>query len=311
VSRPRRGRTLTPAAAMVLAVLALLVLAWLLAQPAGVTPLGTPYQNLPAIRIWAAVAAGSMIISVGMVVALWRADPAWKTPDNGWRRWTPPLLYAALAVATYSTERGLSAMDLTPALPTSVSVRSGLVNVVGALAAAPSVLGLWAISARLRELTEQLADPKAAVNPAAVMPLLLHAGRQGQRYLVALTVIISVKVLTAGVLRKALLAAGYPPDELPSTLLLLHGLFLTAWVLAVYLPFYLNWHAWVARIVEASYPLPQSGLPTNDWVDDRSRLEQVLHGNDTLKQNLTAAFAVLAPFGGSLIGLIIPELKGH
>ena len=293
-----------------LAVLALLLLDLLLAQPAGSTPRGTPYHDLPAFRIWAATAAASIAVFVAMAVALWRRDPAWKRPDHGWRRWAPPLLYAALAVLTFLAEHALLALDLTPALPTPVSVRLSLVYVVGALAAAPAVLGLWAVYARLRELDQELADPSAAVSPAAVMNLLLHAGRQAQRYLLGLTVIVSVKVLITGVMRKALLAAGYPPDQLPSLLLLLHGLFLTVWVLSVYLPFYLTWHACLARFMEASYPPPQTGLPTKDWVDNRERLKQVLHGNATLKQNLTAAFGILAPFGGSLLSLAIPQLTG-
>lgn len=310
MNQQRPAHALTPAAATVLAALALLLLGALLAQPAGSTPRGTPYQDLPAFRVWAAAAAASMIVSVAFAVALWRIDPAWRGPDRGWRRWIPSLLYAALVVLTYLAERALLALDLTPALPAPVSVRLLVVYVVGALAAAPAVLGLWAVYGRLRELNQELAGPSAAVSPAAVMSLLLHAGRQAQRYLIGLTVIVSMKVLTTGVLQKALLAAGYPDDQLPSIWLLLHGLLLAAWVLAVYLPFYLTWHACVTRFMEASYPPPQTGLPTKDWVDDRKVLEKVLHGNATLKQNLTAAFGILAPFGGSLLGLAIPQLKG-
>jgi hypothetical protein len=295
---------------MVLAVLALLLVGLLLAQPAGNAPAGTPYRDLPAFRIWAAVTAASMVMSLAMAVGLWRSDSVWPGPEQGWRRWTPPLLYAVMVVLAYLAERALLALDLTPALPASVSVRLGLVYVVGALASGPAVLGLWVVYARLRDLNKELAEPGAAARAAAVMSLLGRAGRQAQRYLIGLTVIVSVGVVTAGVLRKALLAAGYPSGQLPASWLLLHGLFLTALVLAVYLPFYLSWHSCVARFVEASYPLPQTGLPTQDWVSDRERLEQVLHGNATLKQNLTAAFGVLAPFGGSLLGLAIPQLQG-
>jgi hypothetical protein len=61
VSRLRRGRTFNPALATVLAVLALLLLAWLFAQPTGVTPRGTPYRDLPAFRIGAAAGAAAMV----------------------------------------------------------------------------------------------------------------------------------------------------------------------------------------------------------------------------------------------------------
>jgi hypothetical protein len=310
VSQQRPWHTLTPALTTVLAVLALILLGLPLAQPAGSTPRGTPYQDLPAFRIWALVGAVSMLTSFAVAVGLWRSETAGRGQDRGVLRWVPRVLYVALAVLVYLVERAFLALDLTPALPAEVTARWGLLFVVGALAATPAVLGLWRVCARLGELKGGPEGPSAAVTTEVFMSELRRAGKHAQRCLVGLTVIVSVGVVTTAVLRKALLAAGYPPDQLPASWLLLHGAFLTALVLLVYLPFFLSWHACVARFVEASYPLPEPGLPTDEWIKDRERLERVLQGNTTLKQNLSAAFGILAPFGGSLLGLVLPGLKG-
>jgi hypothetical protein len=124
-----------------------------------------------------------------------------------------------------------------------------------------------------------------------------------------LAVLLTVGVVQTGVLRQALLAAGYPTEQFPASWLLLHGAFLAAVLLLVYLPFFLAWRSYVTGLVEVFYPVPEAGLPTDDWIGDRERLERILQGNSTLKQNLSAAFGVLAPLGGSLMGLVLPGLK--
>jgi hypothetical protein len=86
------------------------------------------------------------------------------------------------------------------------------------------------------------------------------------------------------------------------------GGFLTAVAALVYVPFVVAWRSFVAQLVQAVYPLPESGLPTDDWLGDRNRLRGFLHGDASPKQTAAGVFGVLAPFGGSLLSLIIPEL---
>ena len=86
---------------------------------------------------------------------------------------------------------------------------------VGAFAAAPAVLGLWLVHAELRGLRDALERPGS--DPAAdVVTDLRRWWKDGQRCLSGLAVIISTGLLSAGVLRKALLAAGYTETQFPA-----------------------------------------------------------------------------------------------
>ena len=76
----------------------------------------------------------------------------------------------------------------------------------------------------------------------------------------------------------------------------------------VYIPFVVSWRSFVAQLVQIIYPLPESGLPTDEWLGDRDRLRGFLHGDAPLKQTLAGVTGVLAPLGGSVLSLIIPEL---
>ncbi|MDT7698085.1 MAG: hypothetical protein QOJ30_410 [Pseudonocardiales bacterium] len=129
-----------------------------------------------------------------------------------------------------------------------------------------------------------------------------------QQCLVGLVVIGTTAVLGIGFLGKALLATGYSPAQVPGAWLLVLGGFLTAVAALVYVPFVVAWRSFVAQLVQAVYPLPESGLPTDEWLGDRNRLRRFLHGDASLKQTAAGVFGVLAPFGGSLLSLIIPEL---
>jgi hypothetical protein len=315
VSRQRLGRILRPALATVLAVGALLLLGWLLHQAPGVTPRGAPYRDLPAFRVWAVVCAVAIVTSFAVAVALWRSDPAWRgaawrEPERGLLRWAPHLLYGVLVVLIYLAERAFLALDLKPPLPAQVVLRLASLFVLEALAASPMVLGLWRAYGWLRERTGRLEGPNPAVRPeGVVVGELRRVGRYAQRCLAGLAVLLTVGVVQTGVLRQALLAAGYPTEQFPASWLLLHGAFLAAVLLLVYLPFFLAWRSYVTGLVEVFYPVPEAGLPTDDWIGDRERLERILQGNSTLKQNLSAAFGVLAPLGGSLMGLVLPGLK--
>ena len=69
-----------------------------------------------------------------------------------------------------------------------------------------------------------------------------------------MAVIISTGLLSAGVLRKALLAAGYTETQFPALWLLVYGAFFTVPPLLVYVSLLLTWRDCVARVMEIVHP---------------------------------------------------------
>jgi hypothetical protein len=299
-----------PAVTAVLAVLVLMLGSAVLARAGGMTLRGTLYRDSPAFRIWALVAAADMLLWLVIGIELWRRGRLLAPHERGMPRWAPPVLYVALAVTVYVIVREFFTPDLTPALPVDVASRWLLLLVVGLLACGPAVLGLWLVYLRLRGLSDVLASSESRPVAAVFVPELRTLWTYAQSCLVGLVVITFTYVLQTGFLRKALLATGYPPDQVPISWLLLLGGFLTVVALLVYSPFFLTWTGSVARLLEVAYPLPANGLPTDEWLADRNRLQGFLNGSATLKQNLSVLLGTLAPFGGSLLSAILPELKG-
>ncbi len=301
-----------PAVMTVLAVLALVLLSTLLARAGGMTLQGTLYRDSPAFRIWALAAAADILMWLVMAIELWRLGRLLEPRERGMPRWAPPVLYVlyvALAATVYVIVQELLTPDLTPTPPVDVASRWVLLLVVGLLASGPAVLGLWLVYLRLHNLNAVLATSDSRPIAAEFVPELRTLWRYAQTCLVVLVVIASTYVVQSGLLRKALLATGYPPEQIPGSWLLLLGGFLTALALLVYSPFFRTWSGCVARLLEVTYPLPVNGLPTDQWLADRSRLQGFLNGTPTLKQNLSVLAGILAPFGGSLLSAILPELE--
>jgi hypothetical protein len=99
-----------------------------------------------------------------------------------------------------------------------------------------------------------------------------QCGGYAQQCLAGLVVIVTTGVVATGLLGKALLATGYSPAQAPASWLLVFGGFFTAVSALVYIPFVVAWRSLVAQLVQAIYPLPETGLPTDEWPGDRNRL---------------------------------------
>ncbi len=301
---------LAPALATLLFVLVLLVVTALLAWPTATTLEGTPYGEEPAFRLWALVTASAMLVWLLISARLRRLGRAWKPHHPSTGRWAPPVLYAALAVAVCVVLRAFLAAPLTPPLPLALAARWWLVLIVGLVAAGPAVLGLWLVYLRLRDLSAALPHRGAPTVTGESMHHLRALWGYAQQCLGGLVLIVTTGVVATGLLGKALLATGYSLAQAPAAWLLVFGGFLTAISALVYIPFVISWRSFVARLVKVVYPLPESGLPTDEWLGDRNRLRGFLHGDAPLKQTVAGVFGVLAPLGGSVLSLIIPELHG-
>jgi hypothetical protein len=308
--RTRGARSIVrPAVATVLAMLALVLLSTLLVRAGGMTVQGTLYRDSPSFRIWALAAAGIILVWLVIAFGLWRLGRRLQPPERSMPPWTLPVLYAGLGAILYVIVREFLTPDLNPGLPVDVALRWLLLLVVGLLASAPAVWGLWLVYLRLKELGDAVAASDSRPSAAVVVPELRTLWKYAQSCLVGLVAIAFTYVLQNGLLRKSLLSTGYTSEQVPAAWLLLLGGFLVALSVLVYSPFFFTWSGTVARLLDAIYPLPANGLPTDQWLKDRDRVRVFLDASNTLKQNLSVLAGVLAPLGGALLSTILPQLK--
>ena len=176
---------------------------------------------------------------------------------------------------------------------------------VAEIAAAPSVLTVWLVHARLRQVDDTL----RRAQPEGLLTELVSAKADLGRCLAALSLIASTGLINTAVLRKAYLAQGMAPELFPSTTVLLYGAGLTAIVALIYVPAYLRWRDEAAELVKAVYPTPADARPSEDWANGRARLRELIGIDVPVSKTLAAAFGILAPLATSLLSVYLPELK--
>ncbi|WP_196425758.1 hypothetical protein [Amycolatopsis camponoti] len=176
---------------------------------------------------------------------------------------------------------------------------------VAEVAAAPSVLTVWFVHTRLRQLDTALLRGK----PGDVLVQVVSLKTELGRCLTALSFIASTGLVNTALLRKAYLTEGMKPEVFPATTVLLYGAGVTAIVTLIYVPAHLRWRDHAVALVEAVYPVPADARPTEDWADGRARLRELAGVDAPLTKTLAAAFGILAPLVTSLFGVLLPGLK--
>lgn len=172
---------------------------------------------------------------------------------------------------------------------------------VAEVAAAPSVLTVWLVHARLRQLER--------AEPASALAQLVTAKADLGRCLTALSLIASTGLVNTALLRAAYLAHGMQPEAFPATTVLLFGAGVTAIVALVCIPVHLRWRDAALALVDAVYPLPADARPTEDWANGRARLRDLAGVDAPVTKTLSVAFGILAPLATSLLGVYLPGLK--
>jgi hypothetical protein len=226
-------------------------------------------------------------------------------------RMVRPLSRASLAVslAAYAVVCGIVLAALTGhgppgGLPTVGFVMPPL-YLVAEIAAAPSVLTVWLVHARLRQLDDTLRQAE----PAGALAHLVSAKADLGRCLSALSLIASTGLVNTAMLRRAYLAQGMKPEVFPATTVLLYGAGVTAIVALIYIPVHLRWRDSALTLVETVYPVPADARPSEDWMNGRVRLRDLAGVDAPLTRTLSAAFGILAPLATSLVGVYLPGLK--
>jgi hypothetical protein len=261
----------------------------------------------PEFLLWSALIAVTVVV-YGLLFT-------WSLPlAAGWRRliavpvWQPLALYVALG----SCVLVFLWVALAPAPYSQVNnapITRGML-VLGLVAAAPTVLGLWLIYARLRLVAQLLAGETSVTRRADDLLADLLGCRQGMSSCLAfMSIIVSTALVDAGALRKALLSHGVTEKQFPAEAVLLYGAFFTLITLLIYVPAFLTWRSRALAFVDVLYPLPADARPSEGWTADRARLIQLLGTEAAVSKNVTSAFGILAPLGTSVLSVVIPGLN--
>jgi hypothetical protein len=198
-----------------------------------------------------------------------------------------------------------------PALPLDhFSLRTRTVLAIGLATAAPTVVTLWLVAERLRQLRLLLAADAPMSNAGDRVEELRTLWRCSVRSLAAASVSVSLAVVLAGALRNALLAYNRTrlEKDFPASSLLLYGAFFTVAFAAVYMPTLLTWRGRARQLVDAVYPVPDDGKPDEGWMKGRAVLEQLLGINIGFMAQLSGMLAIFGPLATSFLAGFIPQL---
>jgi hypothetical protein len=260
-----------------------------------------------AFSIWSSLVAASAVVFALVFCHALPLATGWR--EVGVRALWPVAAYVVFA-AMVTTFLWAGGGVLTQLRPPAVLPVSRVLVVLGLIAAAPAVLGLWLVHTRLRRISERLSGPTEPPTRAVdVLEDLLGCRRAIGTCLTVFALIVTIATVDSGAQRKAFLATGTPPERFPPEWVLLYGALFTALSLLLYVPAFVAWRTRCRRLIDELYPLPADVRPSADWVDGQARLTQVLGADLTVGKNLTAAFGILAPLATSVLAVAIPGLK--
>ncbi|TCO60946.1 hypothetical protein [Actinocrispum wychmicini] len=257
--------------------------------------------------VWSALIAASAVVFVFLFFHALPLATGWR--EAGAHGRGPLLCYIAFAMAilAFLWAGGGPITQLRPAAALPVS---RVLVLLALTAAAPTVLGLWLVTTRLRRISQALSAPTDPPTRAdAVLADLIDCRRATSVCLTVLATIITIAVIDSGAQRKAFLATGIPPEKFPPEWVLLYGALFTAISLLLYVPTFVTWRTRCMLFVDQCYPLPADARPTAAWVEGRTRLISVLGADMTVAKSLTTAFGLLAPLAVSVLSVVVPGLK--
>jgi hypothetical protein len=254
-----------------------------------------------AVAVWVAMSLGQLQ-TVGELRSLFgNGRPAIPLPGLFG-------LYALYAAVLFAV---LTLGGRGPVLPLDhFSLRTRTILVIGLATAAPTVVSLWLVAERLRQLHLLLAADPPLSDVGGRVEELRTLWRCSVRSLAAASVTVSLAVVLAGALRNALLAYDRARWEtaFPASSLLLYGAFFTVAFAAVYMPTLLTWRNRARQLVDAVYPIPDDGKPDEGWMKGRAALEQLLGINIGVTAQLSGMLAIFGPLAISFLAGFVPQL---
>jgi cytochrome bd-type quinol oxidase subunit 2 len=190
--------------------------------------------------------------------------------------------------------------------PFDVQWRVALAIAVVAAAAVPWVALVWA--------AHDLLHRRAFLGPAtgSDVPALREAWALVTSIVFVFAMIVVISLVTTGALRAAWLSQDGDREALleafPSSDVLLYGAFFALLLAAITFPLVASYRQFALRLVNGSKPIPADGQVTKDWMEDRARLEALVHLDIGVFRNPLTALSVFTPLVTAALAAFIPEL---
>jgi hypothetical protein len=179
------------------------------------------------------------------------------------------------------------------------SLKVGLLTLVGALVSLVAARGVWFVHGGLKQLADERLDTRSAMSTFLALQSELY------RFLGTLGAILGLLILSTSAQREAVLAYA-PKTEYGYELVLVYGFFFSILVASVYLPTYLTLVHVGTGIRDAYFPQVLPSSP--DWegrTAKREKLGSLLELQTGPLGRFKASVAILTPFIGSLVGLLL------
>jgi hypothetical protein len=279
--------------------------------------------------IWRAIAGATLVV---FAVLTFQAIRILQYPDR-WGMFPAPsrrgryLFCAAVGATALATSRLLNPAAA-PDLPVQhLQLRTGGVLVAGLLASIPWLTIVWLAHAECQDLERELPrrtnshlanDYAAAMQDApgdsvhfrSAVERLLQLWQLLLFCVGAFTIGVVAAVATSGALRGAFVAA-HPDraDEFPPSNVLLYGGMFALGLAIIAVPMAMQWRSRAQELVDHACPLPPDGKPTEEWMEERHRIEHLLHLDISILHN-PLTVRVFAPLLVSALAAFLPQFAG-
>jgi hypothetical protein len=272
--------------------------------------------------VWRSVSAVALVVFLLLTVQAVRvlqAPSDWGFHPERHRR-RNYLLTATGAAVTIALYR-LTIHGDGPRVPVDhLDSRTNVVMLVALVPAVPWLAVVWLAHAECRDLNKftragnefanamqdtRPNDPELYRNAVKQLQnlwelLVLCAG--------AFTLGVVAAVASSGALRGAYVALHPTSNDFPPANVLLYGGLFALALAVIAVPMATAWRNQARKFVDHVYPLPENGRPTVEWVEDRDRLERVLHLDVPFVRNPLTVVGVLAPLVVSALAAFLPEI---
>lgn len=274
------------------------------------------------LTVWLALATVMLTVWLGL---LGRGIAAIRDLPEPWRRgrawWARNLAaYVVLAIVAVFLLTQLQGEQILPVPVEGWRLLIAGFGVVGLTAAAPWVVLIWLAQEqthRLRSLVEQIEPARVGdewsagvVDGGAVSAAVesaLAVWKAFQSCVLALAALLSMTALLNSALRVALIdAAIVRPEDFPPAAVLAYGLIAAILLAVAVLPLLLSYRTEAARLVERAIGTPVAGVPSQSWLDARTRLQVRLNVEANLLRQVSTTFSLLAPLVTAGLAVVVP-----
>jgi uncharacterized membrane protein len=292
---------------------------------------GSKFTSTSQFKVWSAMTGAFVAVAVVIFpysVAILRRLRSRFPKDANWPR----------LIAVYTAFMGLTILVTVvfgspdTSLVANYDTPRSLFLIIGLVAGAPSIMGIWLIEsalARVKDRIEEAKEAKAkeareaketttqkpetrAGPEAQILSDLMLARTKLLALLLAFGSLIGVAVLATGALRQAVLAVKTSDGkaaEYPIEYVLIFGLFYSALLAIIYVPAYFRLQDRSRDYIELVFPLPAKGHYTDEEYKDRDNLGKMLHIDASLQETFQTGLAIIGPLLATLVSVLLPKSK--